>query len=84
MGDGGFTFNREGDEQVIHGFKPCRKSNGGALNAEEKIYNRKLSEVRVVVENAIHVIKAWKIMGGIYRHWRNGKGSYYLRDLGKS
>ena len=41
---------------------------------EQKIYNKKLSEMRVVVENSIERVKKWKILKGIYRHWRMGNG----------
>ena len=27
-----------------------------------------------MVENSIRVIKTYKILGGVFRHWRNGKG----------
>ena len=74
MGDGGFTFNRIGEEQEIHGYKPYKKPSGGTLTMSEKEWNSKLSEVRVVVENSIRVIKTFKILGGIFRHWRNGQG----------
>lgn len=74
MGDGGFTFNRVGEEQVIHGFKPFKKPAKGTLTDEEKNWNTKLSEVRVVVENSIRVIKAFRVLGGVFRHWRKGQG----------
>ena len=74
MGDGGFTFNRNEDDIKIKGFKPFKKPKGGSLTNEEKNWNRKLSEVRVVVENAIRTIKRYKIMSGVFRHWRGGKG----------
>ena len=28
----------------------------------------------MVVENSIHVIKTYKVLGGVFRHWRNGHG----------
>lgn len=74
MGDGGFTFNRTDEEIEIHGYKPRKKPKGGTLTLDEKEWNRKLSEVRVVVENSIRVIKTYKILSGVFRHWRNGKG----------
>ena len=45
MGDGGFTFNRSEDEVKIKGYKPYKKPKGGSVTEEEKIWNRKLSEV---------------------------------------
>ena len=74
MGDGGFTFNIQSEEEVIHGFKPHKKPKQGTLTSAQKKWNTKLSEVRVVVENSIRVIKTYKILGGVFRHWRNGKG----------
>ena len=74
MGDGGFTFNVKGEEELIHGFKPHKKPRRRALTNIQKRWNTKLSEVRVVVENSIRVIKTYKILSGVFRHWRNGKG----------
>ncbi len=28
----------------------------------------------MVVENSIHVIKTYKVLGGVFHHWRNGHG----------
>ena len=74
MGDGGFTFNVKDEEIVINGYKPHKKPNRGSLTADQKKWNTKLSEVRVVVENSIHVIKTFKILSSVFRHWRNGRG----------
>ena len=81
MGDGGFTFNRVDDEQRIIGYKPFKKPKNGALKPDEKIWNTKLAEVRVVVENAIRVVKVFKILGGKFRHFRNGKGQIKEDDI---
>ena len=67
MGDGGFTFNIQSEEEVIHGFKPHKKPKQGTLTSAQKKWNTKLSEVRVVVENSIRVIKTYKILGGVFR-----------------
>ena len=66
MGDGGFTFNRELDVERIKGFKPYKTPKNGTLNDDQKIWNRKISEVRVVVENAIRAVKSYKILAGIF------------------
>ena len=81
MGDGGFTFNRVEDERKIIGYKPFKTPKGGSLNDEEKLWNKKLSEVRVVVENSFRVVKVFKILGGIFRHFRNGKGQIQENDI---
>lgn len=74
LGDGGFTFNREHDDVKIIGNAPHKKPRGGQLTTEQKNWNRNLSQVRVVVENAIRVIKTYKILAGVFRHWRYGRG----------
>ena len=74
LGDGGFTFNRQHDEQQIRGYTPHKKPQGGSLTPEQKDYNKKLAQMRVVVENTIRRVKVWRIFRGTYRHWRNGTG----------
>ena len=81
MGDGGFTFNRVEDEQKIIGYKPFKTPKGGLLNDEEKLWNKKLSEVRVVVENSFRVVKVFKILGRIFCHFQNGKGQIQENDI---
>lgn len=71
-GDGGFTFNRKNEletEKII-GYKPLRPTKTTPLTDEQKIYNKKFSEMRVVVENTIGRMKQWKILKGIFRHFR--------------
>ena len=74
MGNGGFTFNLKDEEILIEGFKPHKKPKRSTLTNAQKRWNTKLSEVRVVVENSICVIKTFKILSGVFRHWRNGRG----------
>ena len=74
MGDGGFTFNKKGEKERIHGKKPSKKPWNRSLTYAQKSRNTKLSEVRVVVENSIRVIKTYKVLAGVFRHWRNGHG----------
>ena len=74
MADGGFAFNRKKDEVEIIAATPHKKKWGQGLTASEKEYNLKLSETRVVVENAIRRLKQWKILKEKYHHWRNGEG----------
>ena len=45
MSDGGFTFDRVGGEEPIHGYKPHKKPKEGSLTYAQKSYNTKLSEV---------------------------------------
>ena len=77
MGDGGFTFNRKADTVQIHGYKPIKSPK----TPEEKLYNKKLSQMRVVVENSIRRVKQWKVLQGVYWHWRDGKGQIPINDL---
>jgi hypothetical protein len=73
-GDGGFTFNRKTDTVQIKGYKPHAAPKGGKLTEEQKKYNKHLSQMRVVVENSIARVKQWKVLKGVFRHWRNGQG----------
>jgi len=81
MGDGGFTFNRQTDMTMIRGYKPHKKPKGSKLTLEQKEWNRKLSQMRVVVETSIRRVKQWRILRGIYRHWRYGHGQIDGNDV---
>ena len=74
MGNSGFTFNKKGEKERIHRKKPYKKPWNRSLTYAQKSHNTKLSEVRVVVENSIHVIKTYKVLSGVFHHWRNGHG----------
>ena len=74
IGDGGFTFNPKTEPEQINGQKPVKKPRKSTLTARQKNWNRKLSEMRVIVENTIRVLKVFKIVGSVFRHWRNGHG----------
>jgi hypothetical protein len=56
MGDGGFTFNPKKDTVQIIRYKSHRRRHGYLTEKEAK-YNRYLSQMRFVVENAISRIK---------------------------
>lgn len=81
LGDGGFAFNPDQTEPRINGKKPVRKPRTGTLTTSEKQFNQKLSEMRVVVENSIRVIKTFKIMSTVFRHWRYGRGQINGNDI---
>ena len=74
LGDGGFCFNQKNEKEPIHGQKPVKKKKKGTLTSDEKYWNGKLSEMRVIVENSIRVVKVFKVVGSVYRHWRGGRG----------
>jgi len=52
-----------------------------SLTPEQKKYNKHLSQMRVVVENTIARVKQWKIMKGVFRHFRNGKGKLDINHI---
>jgi len=80
-GDGGFTFNRKKDTVAIRAYKPHKKAKGGCLSIEQKEWNRRFSQMRVVVETSICRVKSWKILRGVYRHWRGGNGQIDANDV---
>ena len=74
LADGGFTINQVDQKTKIKGHTPYIKPKGGHLTAEQKNYNTKLYQMQVVIENSICVIKTYRVLGGVYCHWRNGHG----------
>lgn len=66
MGDSGFQGIQQGHRAVL----PHKKPKGGELTQEQKSYNRRISQVRVVVENTIAQIKIFRVTAEIYRHAR--------------
>ena len=74
MGNSGFTFNKKGEKERTHREKPSKKPWNRSLTNAQKSRNTKLSEVRVAVENSIRVIKTYKVLSGVFHHWRNGHG----------
>ena len=81
LGDGGFSFNPDPTQPAINGKQPIRKPRKGVLTNEQKRYNHKLAEMRVVVENSIRAIKSFKIMSTVFRHWRYGQGQIDGNDI---
>jgi hypothetical protein len=75
------TFNRKTDSVQINGYKPFKTPRNSALTPEQKKYNKHLSQMRVVVENTIARVKQWKIMKGVFRHFRNGKGKLDINHI---
>jgi hypothetical protein len=73
MINGGFFFNTEKDKDKIKCYKPFQRAKNGMLTKGQKLWNTKLAEVQVVVKNAIHTIRVFKILGGIFQHWRGSK-----------
>jgi hypothetical protein len=57
MGDNGFTFNRQFDKIEIISYKSYKKPKKDNLTLIQKNWNRKLSQMRVMVENLICHIK---------------------------
>ena len=69
MGDSGFTFNRIRDTEKIKGFTPNKRPKGGSLNEPQKLLNKRLSQVRVIIENVFALTKKLRIIQGKYRHF---------------
>ena len=74
-------MNHKSDHIQICGYRPHRFPPQGRLTPEQKEYNKKLSEMRVVVENSIGRVKTWKILKGPYWHWRCGKGQINANNV---
>jgi hypothetical protein len=88
FGDSGFTFNLRSAprDATIEGFTPTRMPNGRPRKGEPKPkradvftpdvieHNRRLSQLRVVVENTIGHLKRWRILSDKYRGSLHGKG----------
>ena len=73
MGDLGYTFNVKDEKCKIIGVTPHRKPPNGELTEEEKTFNTKLSQARVVVDNTFSRTKNWEIVSGKYRHYSTDK-----------
>lgn len=80
-GDGGFTFNRKCDQTTIIGYKPNKAKPNTPLTEEQKKYNKHLSQMRVIVENAIARVKQWKILKGVFRHFKGKNHQINLNDI---
>ena len=66
MGDSGFQGIHHQHRAVL----PHKKPKGGELTQAQKVYNRRLSQVRVVVENTIAQLKTFGVLAAVYRHAR--------------
>ncbi len=66
MGDSGF----QGIQHEHPAILPHKKPKGGELTKVQKKYNRRVSRVRVVVENTIAQIKTFRVTAEVYRHPR--------------
>jgi hypothetical protein len=81
VGDGGFFFNRQHDLIKIIGYTPFKRPKHGVPTDEQKLFNRRFSEIRVIVENVISKLKDWKILRGTYRHYSKMKLNAIDLDL---
>lgn len=73
MGDSGF----QGIQRQHRTALPHKKPKGGELTQAQKDYNRRLSQVRVVVENTIAQIKTFRVVAEVYRHAREGYNTIF-------
>lgn len=53
---------------------PNKKPRGGELTNEERVENKRLSKVRILVENIIAKVKVFKITANKYRNRRKRFG----------
>jgi len=65
-------FGMENDYPELNVMIPIKKSKGCELSADEKVINRLISSVRVVVENAICGIKRFRIVTDTFRNKTKG------------
>ena len=80
-GDGGFYFNRKLDKEHIKGFNPRRGRKGNTLTDEDIAWNRKFSQMRVIVENAIGRLKKWRVLKGLYSHLKGERSQLYQNNI---
>jgi len=66
MGDSGYQGIQHDHQAVL----PDKKPRGGELTDAQKARNRRLSKVRVVVENTICQLKTFRVLAHVYRHDR--------------
>ena len=60
----------------VHHLRPIKKPKGGQLSAEQKSYNRRVSQIRVLIEHIITSVKRCRIVKDTIRLWKDG-----IRDL---
>ena len=73
MGDSGYQGIQQGHRARL----PHKKPKGGELTQEQKDYNRRVSQIRVVVENTIAQIKIFRVTAAIYRHARKNHNGIF-------
>lgn len=80
LADAGFTLNRTFDQLKIKGLTPKKRKRGQRLSAEDKLYNTRISQYRVIVENSIGQLKAWRVLKGVYRQHRESEHMHIALD----
>lgn len=73
MGDSGFQGIQHQHRAVL----PHKKPKGGELTQEQKDHNRRMSQIRVVVEHTIAQIKIFRVTAAIYRHAREDHNAIF-------
>jgi hypothetical protein len=81
VGDVGFFFDRRHNLIKSIDYTQFKKPKHGVLTEEQKSFTRRLSEIRVIVENVISKLKDWKILRGTYRHYSKMKLNAIDLDL---
>lgn len=75
LGDKGY----QGESQII---TPHKKPRGGEITDEEKEENKMIYSKRVVVENSIHQLKQWQVIGSVYRgEWKSDEDLQHVTEI---
>lgn len=81
LADAGFTLNRVTDRVKIKGLTPRKKEKGQLRHDRaDIIYNKMISQYRVIVENSIGQLKAWRVLKGVYRQHRESRHMHIALD----
>ena len=72
IGDKGFVFNSEKElsfgENFIIGYRPISRRK---LTEEDRLHNKVIAQLRIVVENFICQMKKFRCIKGVFRHYRS-------------
>ena len=72
------------DYPSLDAWLPIKKKPGGTLTADEKKYNRLISQIRIRIEHAISRVKRFRIMKETYRNPRRRYDMYNTIVCGPS
>lgn len=75
LGAAGF----QGIQHAHSAILPHKKPKGGTLTDAQKVRNRQISQVRVIVENSIARLKIFRVLAERYRHNRKAYNDIFIR-----